>query len=111
MGANVLSNCLGLDGGWSLLSGAVCVQAAIMKWEADGYFAESLGGFYEKGLGGFMMDFARDNMGVLAPHFKKKYGVDLEAEIDAIEKPSYGDYHNLITARLGGYKDGLDYCY
>jgi predicted alpha/beta-fold hydrolase len=51
MGANILSNYLGIDQENSILSGAVCVQAAIKKWEVLKYFMNSLNGTYDKALG------------------------------------------------------------
>lgn len=53
MGAMILANALGVDGDDSILSGAVCVQAAIKKWEGLEYFQRSLGGVYDRAMGKF----------------------------------------------------------
>jgi predicted alpha/beta-fold hydrolase len=53
MGANVLSNYLGLYPDEELISGAVCIQAAIMKWKGAEYFKKSFGGIYNRAMGSY----------------------------------------------------------
>lgn len=111
MGAIVLANSLGVDGENSVLSGAVCVQAAIKKWMGLETFVNSLGGTYNRAMGKFQFDFIRANMDVLKPHFHREHGIDLEEAMAKIKTPTYLDYHQLITVNLNGYKDGMDYLY
>lgn len=69
MGAMILGNAMGVEGADSLLSGAVCVQAAIKKWEGIDYFANSLGGIYNKAMGKYQWDYLKKNLEILGPHF------------------------------------------
>lgn len=135
LGAGVLTNCLGFDGGNSILSGAACVQAAIKKWEGVEFLEKSLGGFYHGHLGETRFNKIRDNIDVFQPYFMEKHGIDLAAELEkryAEHNSSpityfnghsaglnYTDYHKLITANLPGppttdyceWEDGYDYLY
>ena len=64
LGAAVLSNMLGFDGNDSKLSGAVCVQAAIKKWEGCDFLEKSLGGLYHAALGRKMFGKIYENIDV-----------------------------------------------
>ena len=77
MGAIILSNYLGLYPDEGILSGAVCIQAAIKKWIGAEYFRDSLGGIYNRAMGSYQFDYLRANLDLLQPHFEKEYGIDL----------------------------------
>lgn len=108
MGAMILANALGVDQEDSPLEAAVCVQAAIKKWEGIDYFANSLGGIYNRAMGSYQWDYLKVNLDLLGPHFQKEYGIDLAQKLEDTE-PSYGEYHQLITAPMNGYKDVQEY--
>ena len=108
MGAMVLANALGTQGDDSLLSGAVCVQAAIKKWEGIDYFANSLGGIYNRSMGKYQWNYLKQNMDILGPHFMSQYGIDLAKQLEETE-PSYGAYHSLVTVPQNGYESVEDY--
>jgi len=57
MGAMILSNALGVDKEDSIVDGAVCVQAAIKKWEGIETFRNALGGLYNRGMGKYQFDY------------------------------------------------------
>ena len=82
LGAMLLSNHLGEDCDNTVLSGGVCVQAAIKKWAAVDYFQSSLNGTYNRGLGVFLNNYIRANLDIFQPHFLQKFNVDLKKELD-----------------------------
>jgi len=51
MGANILANYLGIYADNCVLSGAICIQAGIKKWEGVEFFRTSLRGVYNKAMG------------------------------------------------------------
>ncbi len=104
MGANILSNLLGIDKEDSILSAAVCVQAAIKKWNVLEYFKNSLNGTYDKALGKYQFDRVRSNLNIMQPYFQEKFGIDLEKKLNETA-PSYIAYHQIITVPLNGYSD------
>lgn len=64
LGAMLLSNHLGEDSDSTILSGGVCVQAAIKKWAAVDYFQSSLNGTYDRGLGLFLTSYIKANLDI-----------------------------------------------
>lgn len=108
MGANILANYLGIHAKDKLLSGAVCIQSGIKKWEGVEFFRTSLGGTYNRAMGKQQFKYLNKNFDLLAPFFKEEFGMDLAHELET-RKKTYIDYHELMTVPYHGYKDGLDY--
>mmetsp|Transcript_2075 Transcript_2075/g.3667 ORF Transcript_2075/g.3667 Transcript_2075/m.3667 type:complete len:144 (+) Transcript_2075:1392-1823(+) len=92
MGANILSNYLGIKGEETKLSGGVCVQAAIKKWAGVETFESSLGGVYNRSMGKWQFDYIRSNLDLLQPHFMENYAIDLEEQL-SLEDETYTNYH------------------
>jgi predicted alpha/beta-fold hydrolase len=65
MGANVLANYLGMYPNEGILSGAVCIQSGIKKWEGAEYFRTSLGGIYNRAMGSYQFKYLRANLELL----------------------------------------------
>lgn len=65
MGANILANYLGMYPDEGILSGAVCIQAGIKKWEGAEYFRTSLGGIYNRAMGKYQFNYLRANLDLL----------------------------------------------
>lgn len=91
-----------------MISGAVCVQAAIKKWKGVEHFEQSGFGIYNEYMGKYQFDYLKNNIDLLQPHFLSEYGMDLASELES-NKNSYITYHKLITVPMNGYKDAWDY--
>jgi predicted alpha/beta-fold hydrolase len=69
MGANILANYLGMYPNDGIITGAVCVQAGIKKWEGAEVFRNSLGGLYNRAMGRYQFGYLKANLDLLQPHF------------------------------------------
>ena len=108
MGANILANYLGIHADDHFLSGAVCIQAGIKKWEGVEFFRTSLNSTYNKAMGKKQFKYLSENLDLLAPFFREEFDIDLAHELQTRSK-TYIDYHELMTVPFHGYKDGFDY--
>ena len=110
MGGNLLANLLGYEGEKSVLDAACVLCAPMKQWKCIKDIKESLGGFYDRGMGKRWKQLIMEHEQVLREHLEEKLEIDFETDFKTKEFTLL-EMDDMVTGPLNGYKDRDDLYY
>lgn len=110
LGANILSNMLGLEGERCFLDGAIVVQAPIQLLPMEVTMKNNWFGMWDYLLGISIYAMFSKHADAMEDELKKKLNLDMKKFIKE-QRPSILEYDKVLTAPFNGYANTQDYYY